>query len=177
MKSLIGYYESCKHQTAQSIVITLRAGESISRKLISFYNINDFQGEDVIRETKTRIGQNFFRRMLLENYNRKCGITGLDVPEVLRASHISAWSDDKKNRMNPENGIILSATYDAAFDKHLISFDEDYRMIVSKEIKDHYTSEVAKEYFLNKEGLQLALPSKFPPSQLLLQKHRDLMVG
>ena len=177
MKSLISYYESCKQQAARRVVIKLRSGALISKKLISLYGINDYHGEDVVRETKARIGQSFFRKMLLENYNGKCGVTGLDVPEVLRASHIVAWSEDKNNRMNPENGIILSATYDAAFDQHLISFDENYRMIVSKEIKDHYTSEVAKEYFLDKEGLQLALPSKFPPNQLLLQKHRELMVG
>lgn len=177
MKSLMGYYESCKQQAAQRVVITLKSGVAISRELNNIYHFNDLDGEDVVRETKARIGQSFFRKMLLENYNSKCSVTGLDVPEVLRASHIVAWSVDRENRMNPENGIILSATYDAAFDKHLISFDEDYRMIVSKEIKDHYTSEVAKEYFLNKEGSQLALPSRFPPNQLLLQKHRELMVG
>ena len=78
--------------------------------------------------------------------------------------------------MNPENGLCLSATYDAAFDKHLISFDEDYRMIVSKEIKEYYTNEITKAYFERYEGKQIALPSLYLPSKRLLEKHRNLMI-
>lgn len=177
MKNLIGYYESCKHEDANIIFQSSHSASSLSKKLIKLYDLNESYGEETVRETKTRIGQDFFRSMLLENYTSKCCITGLDVPQVLRASHIVAWADDKTNRMNPENGILLSATYDAAFDKHLISFDEDYRIILSKHIKDYYTSDAVKEYFLNKEGMQITLPIKFPPSQEFLEKHRKLMVG
>ena len=79
--------------------------------------------------------------------------------------------------MNPENGRCLSATYDADFDKHLISFDNDYRMVVRKEIKEYYTNEVAKTYFGNYEGKQLILPSLYLLSKKLLEKHRNLMIG
>lgn len=174
MKSLINYYEYCMNESADEIAQSSMSGKSLSKKLLKLYDIPNDAGEETIRETKTRIGQDYFRKMLLENYNGKCSITGIDVPQVLRASHIVAWSEDKENRMNPENGILLSATYDAAFDRHLISFDDQYRMIVSKEIKDHYSSAAAKEYFLKKEGTKLALPTKFEPSQIFLQKHRDI---
>lgn len=177
MKNLIGYYESCKHESAHLILQSSRSATSLSKKLIKLYGLNDSYGEDTVRETKARIGQDYFRSMLLENYNSKCAVTGLDVPQVLRASHIVAWADDKANRMNPENGILLSATYDAAFDQHLISFDEDYRMIVSKEIKEYYTNEVTREYFENFEGKQIVLPVKFMPNQKLLARHRELLVG
>lgn len=176
IKNLIGYYESCKHNSAKIILQSSRSASSISKKLIKHYGLNESYGEDAVRETNTRIGQDFFRNMLLEYYNFKCSITGLNIPQVLRASHIVAWAEDRKNRMNPENGILLSATYDAAFDRHLISFDEDYRMIVSKAIKDYYKNEVTKEYFQNFEGKQLILPKRFLPSQELLQKHREKMV-
>lgn len=102
------------------------------------------------------------------NYGGKCCVTGLNVPQTLRASHIVAWKLDKNNRMNPENGLCLSATYDAAFDKYLILFDDDYRMIVSKEIKEYYTNEAAQKYFKNFEGKQLILPSVYMPSKKLL---------
>ena len=115
--------------------------------------------------------------MVLANYNGKCCLTGLAIPEVLRASHISAWAEDEKNRLNPENGLCLSATYDAAFDRHLISFDEDYRMIVSKQIKAFYANDAAKAYFINREGEKMQLPVKFLPSQKLLQKHRELLLA
>ena len=59
----------------------------------------------------------------------------------------------------------------------LISFDEDYHLLVSKEIKDHYTDAVSKSYFIDREGLKMSLPVKFLPSQKLLEKHRELLVG
>lgn len=177
MKNLIGYYESCKYEDANIILQSTRSASSLSKKLIKHYGLNDSYGEDAVRETKARIGQDYFRSMLLENYNSRCSITGLDVPQVLRASHIVAWAEDKVNRMNPENGILLSATYDAAFDKHLISFDEDYRMILSRDIRDYYTSDAVREYFICKEGQRLDIPIRFQPSQKLLQKHREKMSG
>lgn len=98
-------------------------------------------------------------------------MTGLGIPQVLRASHVVGWAEGKKNSLNPENRLLLSAAYDAAFDKHLISLDEDYRMIVSPVLRDHYNSESAKEFFLSKEGKEISKPIKYLPDQALLQKH------
>lgn len=133
-------------------------------------------GKDAIREVKTRIGQGFFRKMILKQYNTQCCITGLNVPEVLRASHITSWAEDPDNRVNPANGLCLSATYDAAFDKHLISFDDDYRMILSSALKDYYTNTAFKAYFLSHEGKEIARPSKFQPALKFLDKHRTRMI-
>lgn len=177
VKQLLNYY---KHDTeekrAEAIITQTSAGTKVSNELVTIFNI-DKEGNDVEITTRARLGQSYFRKMVLANYENKCCVTGLNVPQTLRASHIVAWADDKRHRMNPENGLCLSATYDAAFDKHLISFDENYRMIVSKEIKDYYTNDVAKEYFGNFEGKQIILPARFIPSQQLLAKHRELMVG
>lgn len=134
------------------------------------------EGREAVREVKTRIGQGFFRKMILSQYNGQCCITGLNVPEVLRASHITSWADDPENRINPANGLCLSATYDAAFDKHLISFDDDYRMILSPSLKDYYTNKAFKEYFLNKEGKKMTEPSVYLPNMDLLYKHRKQMI-
>ncbi len=96
---------------------------------------------------------------------------------ILTHYYPHAWAEDEANRLNPENGLCFSATNDAAFDRHLISFDDDYRLIVSEAIKDHYTDAAAKSYFINLEGQKMSLPAKFLPSQTLLEKHRDLLVG
>lgn len=151
------------------------SGTKISSQLIKFFSL-DKEGKDKLVETRTRIGQTYFRKMILANYESKCCVTGLNVTQTLRASHIVGWAEDKRYRMDPENGLCLSATYDAAFDKHLISFDEDYRMIVSKEIKEYYTNEVTREYFESFEGKQIILPVKFLPDQKLLARHRELLV-
>ena len=122
-------------------------------------------------EVHQRIGQNVFRSVLLEIYNGKCCVCGLNIMELLRASHIIPWSENKEQRLNPENGLCLSATYDVAFDRNLISFDDDYKMVVSRYIKDFYTNEVAKEYFKKYEGKQLMMPNKFYPNKDLLRRH------
>ncbi len=140
-------------------------------------NLTAKEGKTKLAAVKVRVNQDIFRKMVIANYGGKCCVTGLAVPDVLRASHISPWAEDEKNRLNPENGLCLSATYDAAFDRHLISFDEHYRLIVSKAIKDHYTDAAAKSYFLDREGQAMSLPIKFLPSQSLLEKHRELLAG
>ena len=133
------------------------------------------EGREAIREVKTRIGQDFFRKMILSQYQTQWWITGLNVPEVLRASHITSWADDPANRMNPSNGLCLSATYDAAFDKHLISFDDDYRMILSPALRDYYTNKAFKEYFLCREGGEISRPGEHLPDLGLLERHRQQM--
>ena len=84
---------------------------------------------------KVRINQNFFRKMILTSYNNLCCITGIDNTELLVASHIVPWARDKKNRLNPMNGLCLNALHDCAFDKGLISIDQNYNVIVSKKVK------------------------------------------
>jgi putative restriction endonuclease len=113
--------------------------------------------------------------MILADYGAQCCLTRLNVPDVLRASHIVAWKDDKPNRLNPANGLCLSATYDAAFDRHLISFDEDYRMIFSPQLKEYYSNEAFKTQFRAFEGKRISLPRRFCPDQVFLEKHRGKM--
>ena len=159
-------------QKAESLIDTTSQTD-----LEAYLNLTAKEGKTKLAAVKVRVNQDIFRKMVLANYGGKCCVTGLSVPDVLRASHISPWAEDEKNRLNPENGLCLSATYDAAFDRHLISFDEHYRLIVSKAIKDHYTDAAARSYFLDREGQKMALPTRFLPSQTLLEKHRDLLAG
>ena len=172
LNSLIDY---SYFENAEDIVAKEKDPLTISKKLIKQFGLKK-DGEDVVYESKRRRGQEYFRRMILRNYGNRCCVTGLDVPQILLASHIVEWSKDKANRLNPENGMCLSATYDAAFDKHLISFDDDYRMIVSKHIKDYYSNEVTREYFDKFEGKQITLPSLYLPSKILLERHREALV-
>ncbi|MCW7554958.1 HNH endonuclease [Endozoicomonas gorgoniicola] len=137
---------------------------------------NDYEnmvGTDVTRSVTVRSNQNVFRKMILEIYEGSCCITGLDIPAVNRASHIVPWAEDKDNRMNPSNGLCLSATYDAAFDRNLISFDEDYRLILSRDIRDHFASKSVSEYFLKKEGQKIKMPKMYEPNISFLEQHRN----
>lgn len=140
-------------------------------------DVSSREGREIVKEAKQRVGQDQFRKWILGIYGGKCCITGLNIPAVLHASHIVAWADDAKNRLNPSNGLCLSATYDTAFDQHLISFDDDYRLILSKSVKDYCTTAVCKEYFADYEGYAIALPTRFLPDKELLSKHRDNLVA
>lgn len=163
-----------KEIEANAIADRLSNGKDVSAELIEHFDITK-EGRDQESRTKVRIGQTYYRKMIVSLYGGKCCITGLDVTKLLRASHIIRWADDKENRMNPENGLCLSGTYDLAFDQHLISFDEDYRMIVGNEISEHFTNTVTRDYFQKYIGKKIAMPSKFLPNQVFLQVHRELL--
>lgn len=176
IKQLLDYHKyDLEEKKATEILVGTKKGAAVSIQLISLFRI-DKEGTDKTVVTNARLGQSYFRKMVLANYDNKCCVTGLNVSQVLRASHIVPWAENKNHRMDPENGLCLSATYDAAFDKHLISFDDDYRMIVSKEIKDYYTNDVVNGYFGKFEGKQINLPVQFMPSKKLLEMHRELMI-
>jgi hypothetical protein len=82
-----------------------------------------------------RLGQGGFRRSLDELWGARCAIRGFSTRELLRASHIKKWSKSTdKQRLDPNNGLLLSAHLDALFDKGLISFDENGKMLVSKKL-------------------------------------------
>ena len=113
----------------------------------------------------TRVGQGWYRQALLRKFNSQCATTGLDIPEILIASHIVPWrSSSEEERLDEENGILLSPHYDALFDKHLISFEDTGDIVVSEKIT---SSQLA--------ALGINLLSKISVSEGMksyLQKHR-----
>src|SRR5262249_33086646 len=70
-----------------------------------------------------RIGQDVFREALMDYWADRCPLTGITEPALLRASHIVPWADcTDAQRLDVHNGLLLSALWDAAFDRGLISF-------------------------------------------------------
>jgi putative restriction endonuclease len=83
---------------------------------------------------KIRIGQQKFRREVLDYFNHACAITQSKV--LVRASHIKPWAVcSGEERLNPANGLALSPAYDAAFDGGLISFNDRGEIIIDKHLK------------------------------------------
>lgn len=78
-----------------------------------------------------RVGQGVFRKHLFDKYG-KCVITGVDNPKLVIASHIKPWSQcDNIGRLNVENGILLTPTFDKLFDYGLITFTDKGKLLVS----------------------------------------------
>ena len=80
-----------------------------------------------------RVGQDIFRRGLLEYWDGRCAITGLAVPDLLRASHIKPWAECERDaeRLDVFNGLLLGPHLDAAFDAGFITIAEDGTVLVS----------------------------------------------
>jgi 5-methylcytosine-specific restriction protein A len=84
----------------------------------------------------SRVGQGAYRKRIIYRWEYQCAVTGFRELDVLIASHIVPWanaSDDE--RLDVHNGILLSPTYDALFDKHLISFEKSGAIILSDKIE------------------------------------------
>lgn len=160
---------------ADRIVAEEKSPNKISKKLLTHFDITK-EGEDVETKAKHRKGQDYFRRMILSIYGGRCALTGIDIPQVLLASHIIPWGDKshKGDRLNPSNGICLSALYDKAFDKGLITFSpDDYKVLFSSALKEKENMEYYSKHFACIDGRRLTLPSEFKPNKDFLAYHRD----
>jgi hypothetical protein len=136
----------------------------------------DFSAETRIALVKQRVKQAFFRQSVLSSYGGKCCISGVSESRLLVASHIVPWSDDKANRLNPGNGICLSAIHDKAFDSYLFSLTDEHRIVLSKQLertKDTFLREV----FWPTQDRQITLPERFRPDLSFVRQHREKMMG
>lgn len=137
-------------------------------------DFEDFTGETRQVITTQRIKQHFFRRAVLSSYGGRCCMSGLSDTRLLVASHIVPWSQNKQNRLNPSNGLCLSAIHDKAFDKGLIALDDDFRVIVSEELKQSNDIFV-KAVFMPLLGSKIELPERFMPDVAFIAWHRNTL--
>lgn len=134
----------------------------------------DFTGETRQAITTQRIKQHFFRRAVLSSYRGRCCMSGLSEPKLLIASHIVPWSIDKANRLNPSNGLCLSAIHDRAFDKGLITLNDDFTIIISEQIKKR-NDPFMEEIFLSLNGKKIECPERFTPDPSFIAWHRNTL--
>jgi predicted restriction endonuclease len=130
----------------------------------------DFLGETKKSTVEIRLKQSFFRQAVLSSYQGRCCMTGLDDPRLLIASHIVPWSQDKANRLNPSNGLCLTALHDRAFDQGLITVLPDFKIRVSRSLYRSKTS-FCDMALLSLEGKRISLPERFLPAPELLRFH------
>jgi putative restriction endonuclease len=137
--------------TEADLAALLRRAASLSRALPN-QAANDFQkavaselaelsagiaGTEVERMVRQRVGQNKFRDAMMDYWGGACAVTGIAVPEVLRASHAKPWAEcaTDAERLDVFNGFLLSANLDALFDRFLISFDEQGLLVIAPELE------------------------------------------
>ena len=125
-------------------------------------------------QVMVRRGQQFFRQMVLNSFDGCCCITGLPIRELLIASHILPWGAFPAERLNQRNGLSLSRLHDGAFDRGLMTLDEDFRVVLSKSLKASLPNEAIKTSFAAYEGKHINLPTEAePPDEVFLEYHRE----
>jgi hypothetical protein len=131
---------------------------------------------DKTATVKLRRGQEYFRDSVLNNFGGRCGITRLAVRELLIASHILPWRTHIEQRLNVRNGLCLSRLHDAAFDCGLITFDKNFRLVLSPRLKAELPQRSVAENF----GAYAGEPIQYPddaavPDEAFLDHHRDVI--
>lgn len=93
---------------------------------------------EAVREVVQRVGQDIFRRTLIQYWAGRCAVTGLDMVELLRASHIKPWAkcQTDEERLDVFNGLLLAPHLDALFDKGLVTFSDEGVMVRSQQLSE-----------------------------------------
>ena len=114
----------------------------------------------------SRVGQGYYRQQILDKWNGTCPVSGCTIKKILISSHIVSWSESNDDeRLDVENGILLSPNIDSLFDKHLISFEDDGSILISDKLDS-----------LNRESLNINDEIKIPVSEGMkkyLKRHRE----
>jgi hypothetical protein len=120
---------------------------------------------------RARKGQGIFRDRVAQ-LEKRCRITGVENPAHLVASHCKPWRDATNDeRLDGENGLLLTPSIDHLFDRGFISFENNGRLI---------TSPIAHQLSLRRMGIRVDEPvnvGSFTSGQKrYLDYHRDAIL-
>lgn len=112
-----------------------------------------------------RVGQGTFRKKLIKHWGA-CSATGCTQIDVLKASHIKPWRESSTTeKLDLYNGLLLTPSLDALFDKGYVSFDNEGGILISP-----YLSESDRQILNCSEGLRVDLA---PAHLKYLAWHRE----
>ncbi len=118
-----------------------------------------------------RVNQARFRRAIVSSYDWTCCISGLRHPKLVIASHIVPWSHDTRNRLNPRNGLCLSALHDRAFDQGLITVMPDFTVRVLQSLVETEKPSSLLTSLIAYDRKPIQLPERFAPDPAFLAWH------
>jgi hypothetical protein len=126
-----------KDKNAESILETPMQDENADLEVWEHHIESQIESDRHIADTDrealivARRGQGLFKQRVMAIETR-CRITGVTNPIHLRASHCKPWRDsNNEERLNGENGLLLTPTMDHLFDRGFISFEDSGALIVS----------------------------------------------
>lgn len=158
--------------TAKIVAQLQTKGATEFHNLIDIANNPNLDSTSIDHTTTSRIGQQFFRQSVLSAYSCQCCISGIHEATLLEACHISPWSEDTPNRLNPANGLCLNPLFHVLFDKLYISISPDYVLHISTQLMERCDpANSTYGYLMEKNNSKIILPSRFLPDKNLLAIH------
>jgi hypothetical protein len=110
----------------------LKKGVVSERRKANYKKPNQTQRSGLVT---SRVGQGYYRQNIVQKWNGQCPVSKIDILEILIASHIVGWAESNNDeRLDEENGILLAPHIDALFDRHMISFEDTGKIIISSKI-------------------------------------------
>ncbi|WP_221028901.1 HNH endonuclease [Actomonas aquatica] len=164
-------------ETEQDLSLLMAKAAAIARALpnapelkfeqlveVELKNAESLGTTEVEATIRRRVGQGIYRDSLMEYWGGSCAVTGVTMPELLRASHAKPWAECESDaeRLNVFNGFLLVAHLDALFDRFLLSFDDHGCALISNKI-----DEKTREILLLNQPLQL---------RWLADEHREFLL-
>lgn len=124
---------------------------------------------------KVRLGQGAFRVLVTDAYSKRCSITGEKTLPVLEAAHIKPYAKSGPNFIS--NGLLLRSDMHKLFDAGYITITKDYKVEVSKRIREEFQN--GKEYYqYHGKGL-IHLPERSidKPNERFIEWHNSNFKG
>lgn len=129
-----------------------------------------YEADDQLRLAKQRVGHSLFSDRVTQNFEGRCCLTGIAERELLVASHIVPWAEERKFRLDPSNGLLLESRYDRLFENGFLSFTDELVVQVTK-VKGLSTT--LKNVLAKVDGRKARKPLLWPISPEHLQRHRE----
>ena len=92
---------------------------------------------------RPRLGQGSFRVLVTDAYQRSCAISEEHSLPALEASHIKPYNENGPHAVH--NGLLLRSDLHRLFDRGYITVTADYRIEVSRRLKDEFKN--GKSYY------------------------------
>lgn len=100
----------------------------LEQDIVSDTTVRETERQSIIR---ARVGQGLFKERV-SKIETKCRVTGVDNPVHLVASHCKPWRDStNEERLDGENGLLLTPSIDHLFDRGFISFENNGKLVIS----------------------------------------------
>jgi putative restriction endonuclease len=120
---------------------------------------------------RPRLGQGGFRIMVLDEYSRRCAITGEKTLPVLEAAHIQPYSENGPHRVS--NGILMRSDLHTLFDNGYLTLTKEFHVEVSRRIREEFSN--GREYYALHGKKLVSIPDQVSnrPDSLFLEWHQN----